>query len=178
MATDAHSQPEDRPSPEEAPSTDVEVKAHVHFGMTGSFPLRVADLFFADDGLYIAEYSFITPFFGLLSYKHKNEAEAMGAIFDRWGLDAVMVQADYIYWHSYDNIESVVIHEGGRFTRPKITVYPNEGESHAYRIHDRPQFEEAVADLETLADTFGFPLEYGSGLGIYPRENVRRFFER
>ncbi|MFC6988989.1 hypothetical protein ACFQJD_10165 [Haloplanus sp. GCM10025708] len=30
---------------EDLPNTDIEVDLHVHFGMAGSFPLRLADLF-------------------------------------------------------------------------------------------------------------------------------------
>lgn len=161
---------------QEPPGTDVEVEAHVHYAMTGTFPLRLAELFFGDDGLYVAEYSYITPFIGLTTRKHRKEARAMGAIFEQYGLDAVLVQSDHVVWHSYDNVDRVVTHEGGRLGRPKIAVYPEEGPSHAYRIHDKPAWKEALGDLEACADRHDLDLEQESGLGFTPRESLRRFF--
>lgn len=175
MAVEPPDEPAE-PADEEVPTTDVEVEAHVHYGMTGSFPLRVAELFFADDGLYIAEYAYITPFVGLASRKHRREAKAMGAIYEEYGLDAVLVQADSVVWHSYDNVERVVLHDGGWLGRPKIAVYPTEGPSHGYRIHDKPGWAEATADIEALAERTDLPLERKSGLGFTPRESIRRFF--
>ena len=161
--------------PQEPPTTDVEVEARIHFGMTGSYPLLLADLFFADDGLYISEYTFISPFFGTITSKDEREAKAMEAVWEKWGMDAVLVQGDYIIWHNYDNLEKVLINTPGRFSRPKITIYPTNGSSHAYRVHDRPQWEEADAKLDDIADRHGFTLERESGLGIRPKENLDRF---
>lgn len=163
------------PDAEDAPGTAVEVELHVHFGMTGSFPLRMGDLFFADDGLYVAEYSYVTPFIGLASKKHRRDAGAMRAVYERYGLDAVLFEADAVYWHSYGNLERVVVHEGGWLGRPKITVYPGTSASHAYRLHDVPAFEEAIADLEACADRHGFEVERRAGLGFSLRESVERF---
>jgi hypothetical protein len=166
------------PAEREVNTTDVEVEAHVPFGMTGSFPLRLAELFFADDGLYIAEYSYVTPFVGLTMGKHRREAKAMGAMYEQYGLDAVLVEADSVVWHSYDNVERVVVHEGGWLGRPKLTVYPGDGPSHAYRFHDRPAWTEALPDVERGADRHGLRLDRREGLGFAPRESVRRFFHR
>lgn len=161
---------------EEVPRSGIEVEAHVHFGMTGSFPLRLGDLFFADDGLYVVEYGYVTPFVGLAGRKHRRESTAMASLFDRFGIDAVLVEADSVVWHAYDNLARVVIHDGGWIGRPKATVYPETGPSHGYRFHDRPAFEEGVADLEAVAREHEFDLERREGLGFSPRESIRRFF--
>ena len=158
------------------PESGIEVEAHVHYGMTGSFPLRLGDLFFADDGLYVAEYGYVTPFIGLAMRKHRRESGAMASLYDRFGLDAVLVEADVVVWHAYENVERVTIHDGGWLGRPKITVYPETGPTHAYRFHDRRAFEEGVADLETVADREGFEVERIGGLGFSPAESLRRFF--
>lgn len=163
---------------EDPPSTDVEVEIHLHFGMTGSFPLRVGELFFADDGLYVVEYAYITPFIGLTSGKHRREANAMQKVYELYGLDAVLFHADAVVWHSYANVDRVVVHEGGWLGRPKLTLYPDTGPSHAFRFHDVPAFEESVADLDACADRHGFTVEWESGLGFTPRESIRRFFWR
>jgi hypothetical protein len=160
---------------EDLPSTDIEVALHVHFGMTGSFPLRLADLFFADDGLHIAEYAYITPLFGLGTRKHRRESNGMQAIYDYHGLDEVLLQADSVIWLAYDTIERVSIHDGGRLGRPKLTVFTDE-RSYAYRLHDEQSTDELAADIETCTDQHDFAVETVSGVGFSPVENVRRFF--
>jgi hypothetical protein len=160
------------------PSTDVAVEAHVHFGMTGSFPLRLAELFFADDGLYVAEYSYITPLFGLGTRKHRREAQTMQAVYDVHGLDEVLLQADSVVWHSYANLDRVVLHEGGRLGRSKITVEPREGTSHAYRLHDEADFEALAEAVGAACERRDVSCERREGLGFTPRESVRRFFSR
>ncbi|GAA0468133.1 hypothetical protein MUK72_06170 [Halococcus dombrowskii] len=158
---------------EELPSTDIAVHYHVHYGMAGSFPLRLADLFFADDGLHIAEYAYITPLFGLGTRKHRRESRGMQAIYDHHGLDEVLLQADSVTWLAYDAIEHVRLHDGGRLGRPKLTVSTDE-DSYAYRIHDEDSAELA-AEIETCADRHGFRIETVAGVGFSPIENVRRF---
>lgn len=171
--TAAAPEPDDGPS---VPQTGIEVEAHFHFGMTGSFPLRLGDLFFSDDGLYIVEYGYITPFIGLTAKKHRREAAGMRGLLDRHGIDASLLVADRVVWHAYDDLDRVVVHEGGWFGRPKVTVYPSSGPSHAYRFHDRPVFEEGRAELEAVAGRHGFRVEERSGLGFTPWESLVRFF--
>ncbi|MFC7044153.1 hypothetical protein ACFQH6_00895 [Halobacteriaceae archaeon GCM10025711] len=163
---------------EDLPNTDVAVEAHVHFGMTGSFPLRIAELFFADDGLYIAEYAYITPMFGLGARKHRREASAMQAVYDVHGLDEVLLQADTVVWHSYENLDRVVLHDGGWLGRPKIAVYPAYGASHAYRLHDDADPDDIAAEVRPVVDDHGVTFERHAGVGFDPFENVGRFFGR
>lgn len=157
------------------PNTDVEVELHVHYGMAGSFPLRLAELLFADDGLYLAEYSYITPMFGLAARKHHREAAAMNRIFAIHGLDEVLVQADHVHWYNYDAIDHVRLDTGGRFGRPKLTVYGVDGRSEAYRLHDL-DLEELTVDLDRCLDAHEVAFERRDGLGFDPVENVHRFF--
>lgn len=160
------------------PSTGIEIQAHFHFGMTGSFPLRLGDLFFTDDGLYVVEYGYVTPFIGLTARKHRREAAGMAALVDHHGVDGAILEGDRVVWHAYDDLDRVVIHEGGRFGRPKVAVYPGTGPSHAFRFHDRVAFEEGRAELDRVADRHGIDVEVRSGLGFTPVESLRRFFWR
>ncbi|MCL7417466.1 MAG: hypothetical protein M8354_06465 [Halalkalicoccus sp.] len=163
---------------EDLPSTDVTVDTHVHFGMTGSFPLRLAELFFADDGVYIAEYGYIMPLFGLGTRKHHREAAAMRRVYEVHGLGEVLLQADRVIWHSYENLHRVVLYDGGRLGRTKITVYPEEGTSHAYRLHDEVQFVELTPEIERCGERYGFPVEANAGIGVRPRASLGRFWNR
>lgn len=160
------------------PETDIEIEAHFHFGMTGSFPLRLGDLFFSDGGLYVVEYGYITPFVGLTARKHRREAAGMQQLVDQHGIDAAILVADSVVWHGYDNVERLVVHEGGRLGRPKLAVYPEAGPSHAYRFHDNVAFQDGLADLESVARRHGLRVDERGGLGFTPLESLRRFFWR
>ena len=160
---------------EDLPSTDIEVFVHVHFGMTGSFPLRLAEVFFASDGLHIVEYSYLTPLFGLGTRKHHREAGAMQTIYDVHGIDEVLLQGDSVTWLDYGAVERVVLHDGGRIGRPKLTIETDE-QSYAYRLHGDESPEEISTEIERCADRNGFAVETVSGVGYSPRESIRRFF--
>ncbi|MFC6732345.1 MULTISPECIES: hypothetical protein [unclassified Haladaptatus] len=162
---------------DDLPSTNVTVECHVHFGMTGSFPLRLAELFFADDGLYVAEYAYITPMFGLGTKKHHREAGAMQAIYDHHGLDEVLLQADAVTWHNYENVVSITVYDGGRVGRPKLTIETASGKGHAYRLHDVSNLPSLVADLQSVGDHHGFTVTEKDGVGYSLRESVSRVFE-
>ena len=160
----------------ELPDTGIDVEAHLHFGMTGSFPLRLGDLFFAGDGLYVVEYGYVTPFIGLTSRKHRREAAGMASLVEDHGIDAALLEGDRVVWHDYDDLDRVVVHHGGRVGRPKVAVYPETGPSHAFRFHDRVALEDGLADLVAAADRHGLAVEEHRGLGFTPRESLRRFF--
>lgn len=169
------------PDPEEfedLPTSDIEVDAHVHFGMTGSFPLRLAELFFADDGLHIAEYAYLTPMFGLGMRKHQREADAMGRIYDIHGVDEVLLQADTVFWYAYSAVERCVVHDGGASGRPRLAVHTTERPVHAYRLHDVDDFDALVESLEACGERRGFDVERRTGVGFDLRESLARFFVR
>lgn len=167
--------PVDETEFEDLPSTEIEVETHVQFGMTGSYPLRIAELFFASDGLHIVEYGYITPLFGLAVRKHKREAAAMESVYDVHGLDEVLLQGDSVVWLNYDSIDRVVLHDGGRVGRPKIAVHTEDDPMYAYRLHDTA-VKPLATKLVASAERHGFDVERDSGLGFDPRENLRRFF--
>ncbi|MFB6196149.1 MAG: hypothetical protein ABEI80_08245 [Haloplanus sp.] len=175
MASEA--EPVDLEEFEDLPSTDIETELHVHFGMAGSFPLRIVDLFFANDGLHIVEYSYITPMFGLGTKKHRREAGAMQEVYEVHGLDEVLLQADSTFWLNYEAVERLVLHLGGAFGRPKLTVYPTDGaaSSHAFRLHDIDDPDELAASLRDVAEGRPFEVVVESGSGFDPIENIQRF---
>ncbi|PSP96195.1 hypothetical protein BRC94_13470 [Halobacteriales archaeon QS_5_70_17] len=168
--------PDARPAFEELPTSDIEVEYHVHFGMTGSFPLRLAELFLANDGLHVAEYAYITPMFGLGMKKHRREADAMARIFDAHGVDEVLLQADTVHWYPYDSVRRIVVHDGGRIGRPRIAVHASTGERHAYRLHAVDDLEELVEGLRATVAGRDVAVERESGVGFSPRESLERFF--
>ncbi|PSQ07662.1 hypothetical protein BRC97_03135 [Halobacteriales archaeon QS_6_71_20] len=162
---------------EEIGDSGIEVEVHGHFGMTGSFPLRICELFFASDGVHLAEYGMITPLFGLGVGKHEREAAAMVELLDRYGIDEVLARADAVTWLSYDTLDRVVVSDGGRLGNARVGLYPEAGDSHAYRIHDDGFDADAFVDeLTALGEERGFDVVSESGLGYRPRESLDRFF--
>lgn len=161
----------------EWPSADIEVEDHIHFAMTGSFPLRIAEILFTGSGLYIAEYAYVTPLFGLATKSHRREAGAMQYIYEKYGIDGVILHADRVFWLNYGMVDRVVLYSGGSIGRPKVTVYAKDGESYAYRvIGEQRDFEQLSADVEAAADGHDVPVEVNDRLGFSPRESIARFF--
>lgn len=169
--------PVDDEADDDVGDSGIDVEVHGHFGMTGSFPLRICELFFASDGVHLAEYGMITPLFGLGVGKHEREAAAMNELLDQYGIDEVMARADAVTWLSYDSLDRVVVSDGGRLGNARIGVYPETGDSHAYRIHDDEFDAEAFVDeLTELGEERGFDVVSETGLGYRPRESLGRFF--
>ncbi|MFC5970913.1 hypothetical protein ACFPYI_06165 [Halomarina salina] len=160
---------------EQLPSTAIQVDAHVHFGMTGTFPLRLADLFFTDDGAYVAEYGYVTPMFGLGTKKHRREATGMARIYAVHGIDEVLLQANVVNWVSADHLDRVVVHDGGRFGRQKITLTLADGDSFAYRLHDEDT-DQSLDAVEAWTGRNDVGFERRAGVGFSPTASLRRFF--
>lgn len=164
--------------PRALPTSDIEVEAHVHFAMAGSFPLRMAEFFFTDSGVFVAEYSYIMPLFGLGLKTHHKNADAMAAIYDRYGIDGVLMHGDKLLWFNYGMIDRVALYSGGVIGRPKVTIYAEDGESYAYRLLGEYDFDELTADLNACASSHGMTVESRDGIGLNPRENLARFFRQ
>lgn len=172
---------ETAPDPDEEPEpveSDVEVGIHAHFGMRGSFPLRIAELFFAEDGVHVAEYGMVTPMFGLGMNKHHREAGAMQEVFEEYGIDEVLARADAVTWLAYEAIDEVVVSDGGRLGNPRVGIYTNRQEAKAYRIHDDKFDARGFVDaLSSYGAAHDLDVSHESGLGYRPMESLRRFVE-
>jgi hypothetical protein len=158
---------------EDLPETDINVIYHINFGMAGSFPLRLADIFFCEEGLYITEYGNITPLFGLVTQRHRREAEVMQTIYEYHGIDEILLQADYVVWINYENVDQIHVHGGGRLGRAKFTASTNDGESYSYRIHGEVSRQELLANIKKIADQVGLTVDSDSGYGLVLGERLR-----
>lgn len=176
-SADADADPDADSEPEPVES-DVEVGIHAHFGMRGSFPLRIAEVFFAEDGVHIAEYGMVTPMFGLGMNKHHREAGAMQEVFEEYGIDEVLARADAVTWLAYDAIDEVVVSDGGYLGNPRVGIYTERQEAKAYRIHDEQFDSHGFVDaLTSYGAAHDLDVSHESGLGYRPVESLRRFVE-
>lgn len=162
--------------PDALPTSEITVEATIHFVMTGTFPMRIAEIFFSEQGLYITEYSYITPLLGLGTRKHRKNARAMKALYEEYGIDAVLLQADRVLWLDYAFVDRVVCYTGGRFGRPKVTVFSNDGPSYAYRLLGDRDFPGILPEVRAVTERHGVDLEVRDRVGFNPRQSLARFF--
>lgn len=159
----------------DAPEGPTTVGVHVHFAMTGAVPLRLAELFFTDVGLCVVEYGTFTPLYGLATGAPRREAAGMARAYVTEGLDAVRERGDRTVHLSYDEVDRVVVHDGGRLGRERIAVHATEGPPHAYRIHAPVDVDALVDGLAAFGPTADLAVERRAGLGFAPLESLRRF---
>lgn len=151
------------------------VHVHVHAVMSGTFPLRMADLVFTDSALVIPEYQYLTPLFGIARGKTHDVAAEAAERYQRKGLSGVVAFAERTHSVSYDRVDRVRLYDGGVFGRPKVAVDVVSGPPYAYRVHAPVDLDGLGGALTSLGGRRGFAVERGSGLGFDPVANVRRF---
>ena len=131
--------------------TEDEV-VRVHYGMTGSVPLTLVEFVFEPAGCYVLDCGSFTPLFGLTMGKHTRRAAAVDAVYREDGVGGLLAGANTVTWYAWDAVESIVLHDGGRFTRPKLTLQTRDDvPERAVRLHD----VEVSSVYESLAELAG-----------------------
>jgi hypothetical protein len=152
------------------------VGVHLHFGMTGTLPLRLAELFFTDEGLTVVEYGTITPLFGLATGGHRREAARMADAYVEDGIEGAERAGDRTVHLEYDEIDRIVCFDGRMFAREKVAIHLRDDEPpYAYRIHAPVDLEEFAAGLATFPPTVDVEVAVRSGIGFRPSESIARF---
>ncbi|MDG5776007.1 hypothetical protein VB773_14510 [Haloarculaceae archaeon H-GB2-1] len=166
---------DDEPPGDHETGADPAVHVHVHFVMTGAFPLRLVDLCFTDDAVVAPEYALLTPLFGLARGQAPDEAAHAVERYRDGGLAALEALANRVQREPYSDVEAVVLFDGGPVARPKLSIRLTEGPPLAYRLHAPVDLDELTAALRSLGKRRDFTVERRSGIGIRPLTNVRRF---
>lgn len=137
----------------------------VHYGMTGSVPLTLVEFVFEPAGCYVLDCGSFTPLFGLTMGKHTRRAAAVDAAYREDGVDGLLAGANTVSWYAWDAVESVALHDGGRFTRPKLTVQPRDGLPEcAVRLHGVEVASVYEALTELVSGRTSFRRVDGAGL--------------
>lgn len=163
------------PTPDDEASDRPTVGVHVHFAMTGTVPLRLADLFFTDEGLLVVEYGVFTPLFGLATGGPRRAAARMARAYAEAGVAAVRERGDHTVALAYDDVEGVVLHDGGRLARERVAVEVADGPPYAYRVHAPVDLGALAEGLSAFGPTADLPVAVRSGHGFSPVESLRRF---
>src|SRR6056297_1732067 len=108
--------------------------------MRGSYPLRLVDVLFCTERAYFVEYDYLTPV-DLLFGSPDQRAAAFASQVVEEGVPAALEAAEQVETQSYDALDSVDVHSGGRVGRPKITARPRTGSATTVRVHG--QFDAA-----------------------------------
>jgi hypothetical protein len=145
--------------------------------VTGSFPLRVADILFTNEAVVVPEYDHLTPVFGLLAGGTERASERARKRYREDGLAGLVEAAERVHRVPYDDV-SVVRLSVSRIARPKLAVEPVDAVPYAYRVHAPIEVDPLFDALQSLGDRRGFDVERRSAIGYDPVESVRRFLAR
>lgn len=152
----------------------VDVHVHVHRVVTGTLPLRVADLLFTGRELLITEYADLTPV-GLARGGVAAAGERARERYRAGGVHGLVALADRTTAVDYDDVERVRVHKS-RVARPKVAVDISEGIPYAYRVHAPVDVDAMAGALRSLGDRRGFATDRQATLGFSPLNSLRRFF--
>lgn len=136
----------------------------IHYGMSGSVPLRLFEFVFEPAGCYVFDCGGFTPMFDLARGRHTRRAARVDAVYRDDGLAGLLALADTVTWLSWETVERVVLYDGGRFTRPKLQILTGgETPSTSVRLHD-VDVESLSASLERVETRVRVERVEGAGL--------------
>ncbi len=160
---------------DESTRTDS-VEVHVHLVMTGTFPLRVADLLFTTTELLIPEYEYITPLFGILRSSVDNASKQAKKRYRDGGVVALLELAEETHRFSYEAVKCIRVYQSG-IARPKVAVVVDDAPTYAYRIHAPVDLDSLTDALQSLGRRRNFSVERHDRIGFSPVNSLRRFFD-
>ena len=151
------------------------VHVHVHLAVAGTFPLRVADVLFADQAVLAVEYELLTPLFGVARGGVPRAGERAREVYRREGPAGLLAAADRVHRLPYPGLDGVRVYDGSAIGRPKIALDASEGAPYAYRVHAPVDVPALTVALEDLGARRGFQVSSLSRVGFRPLASLRRF---
>ena len=142
-----------------------ELRVHLHYTMRGSYPLRLLDVLFCTERAYFVEYDYLTPVDLVFGSPDRRAATFASRVVED-GVPAALETAERVETQSYDALDSVDIHSGGRVGRPKVTARSRAGSETTVRVHgqfDAAPFEKA---LRSAVDGHDVTVRRRDGIGL------------
>lgn len=151
------------------------VRVHLHFTMTGRYPLRLVDLLFCETRVLAVEYGYVTPV-DLLTGGPARRADTFAATVREDGTATAVDDAERVEEFTYTALSAVRVHDGGRFGRPKVELRRADDIALGVRVHGEFDSEAFVTAVETVVSGTGTDIERerGTGLGLFDRLPVSR----
>ena len=142
-----------------------ELRAHLHFTMRGSYPLRLADLLFCTGTVRYVEYGYLSPV-DLAFGSATRRARAFAQRVAEDGVERAIEAAERVATQPYGGVDGIDVSEGGLFTRPKVVVRVANGSDTAVRVHGEFDADAFVEAVETTVEPHGVPVRRRDGLGL------------
>ncbi|SDW86320.1 hypothetical protein SAMN05443574_10856 [Haloarcula vallismortis] len=142
-----------------------ELRVHLHYTMRGSYPLRLVDVLFCTERAYFVEYDYLTPV-DLLFGSPDQRAAAFASQVVEEGVPAAIETAEQVETQSYDTLDSVDIHTGGRVGRPKVTAQPQTASATTVRVHGQFDAEPFTQALRSTVDGYDVAVRQRDGIGF------------
>jgi len=154
-----------------------EVRVHLHDTMAGSYPLRLVDLLFCTDRVVVVEYDYLTGL-DLVTGRADSRAEAFARVVSEDGIEAALDTAEHQRTLAYADVERVVVHDGGRFGREKVTLCPDTARPIRVRVHGEVDVEAFVAAVRSTVDGHRTTVTVERGLGVSLEDLAARLTPR
>ncbi|AHB68252.1 hypothetical protein HISP_19540 (plasmid) [Haloarcula hispanica N601] len=142
-----------------------ELRVHLHYTMRGSYPLRMVDVLFCTERAYFVEYDYLTPV-DLLFGSPDQRAAAFASRVVEEGVHAALETAETVETQSYDTLDKIEVHSGGRVGRPKITAHSHAGSATTVRVHGQFDAEPFTQALRSTVDGHDVTVRQRDGIGF------------
>jgi hypothetical protein len=142
-----------------------ELRAHLHFTMRGSYPLRLVDLLFCTETVRYVEYGYLTPV-DLALGSATRRARAFARQVTEEGVERAIEDAEQVSTQPYDSVDGIDVYDGGRFARPKVVVRAADGATTAVRVHGEFDPDAFTGALETTVGPHDIPVRRRDGVGF------------
>lgn len=142
-----------------------EVRVHLHYAMTGSYPLRLLDLLFCPERVLVAEYDYLTGI-DLVTGGADRRAMAFAETVREDGVEGALATVERQQSIPYEDVERVTVYDGGRFGREKVTLTRATADPVRVRVHGDVDTEAFVAAVRSTVDGYETAVELERGLGL------------
>ncbi|MFB6250265.1 MAG: hypothetical protein ABEI27_01030 [Halobellus sp.] len=148
--------------------TSPQVRVHLHYAMTGSYPLRLVDLLFFDDRVILLEYDYLTGF-DLATAGADRRAASFAETLESEGLAAARAAAEREQRIDYDGLDRIVVYDGGAVAREKVVLERTDAAPVRVRVHGGVEADGLCAALESTVASDSTAIDRQSGAGVSDR---------
>lgn len=148
--------------------TSPPVRVHLHYAMTGTYPLRLVDLLFLDDSVLLVEYDYLTGF-DLATAGADRRAASFAETLESEGLAAARAAAEREQRIDYDDLDRIVVYGGGAVAREKVVLDRTDAAPIRVRVHGDVDVDALCGALESTVASEDTAVARHAGVGVGDR---------